>query len=237
LVNTVMSDGLTMLTDDQIVAIAQAHVANAYPPECEILGREAMLEPDGILFVANRPTPDPLEQIIGVGPFFVSRLTGEVCPFGSSHYVREGIAYWLHRYHEGWRPGFYMLSIDNVVDQRRLGQLLYRAGVARHDRQMAGGSIFRWALYEDRDDFCQHVTDRARFVLAAETYDALRNELTDQCVAQRHLTYLGKSNNVGLSRADFLNNAEAAEPVDLTGGHGWIYVPSPLEIRAPNGSA
>jgi hypothetical protein len=223
-----------MLTDHEIVAIAQAHVAKTYPPECEILWREAMSEPDGVLFVANRPTADPLEWIIGVGPFFVSRLTGEVCPFGSGHCAREGVGYWLHRYHEGWRPGFYLLRIDEIVDQGRLGRLLYRAGVARHDRQAADGSIFTWALDEDRDSFCRHVTDRARFVLAAEVYDALRNELTDQCVAQRHFAYLGKSKNVGLCQADFLDNADAAEPDGLTVGHGWIYVPCPLEIRAPN---
>ena len=71
-----------MLSDNQIEALAQQHLEKAYPVDCEILSRERRSNPDGIYFVANRRSENPLNLYIGDGGFFVSRRSGAIWKFG-----------------------------------------------------------------------------------------------------------------------------------------------------------
>lgn len=131
-----------MLTDAEIDRIAQAFVADSYPPGCEVLHREPFLIPDGIYFQANRPGDDVHELYLGYGGFFVARSNGEVWSVGSGQIVHEGLQYWLNWYAEGWRPGNYRLVVRSVAKATRLAELIVLSHATYLMREVTSGVVW-----------------------------------------------------------------------------------------------
>src|SRR5262249_38468097 len=100
----------SMLSDEEIEAVAQDYVRRAYAADREIFHRENRSEPDGIFFVAKGSLP-------GDGGFFVTRASGEIWHFGSGQFgLHGGLENLLKWYAEGWRPGGYRLTVREVND-------------------------------------------------------------------------------------------------------------------------
>ena len=161
-----------MLTDDEIEALAGEHVKRTYPADCEILRTEKRSSPDGVYFVANRNT----DGYIGPGGFFVDRVSGEIWSFSSGQIWHEGLEYWLKWYAEGWRPGWYRLTVRDVTDPHRFAKVLVEHRVTYLVRELEHGVVWKTRVGYDEDTAFRRIeTLPCTFVMSA---DQLRLILT-----------------------------------------------------------
>jgi hypothetical protein len=164
----------SMLTDEEIEVVAQDHLKKAYPADCEILHRQKRQEPDGIYFVATRPTDDFLESYIGDGGFFVARFSGEIWHFGSGQIFHEGLEYWLKWYAEGWRPGGYRLTVRETRDPLQFARLMVEHHVSYRVRELDHGVVWDRVAEYDEDLVLRRLTELpCTFLVAAEDLSAM----------------------------------------------------------------
>jgi hypothetical protein len=244
-----MSDSLS---DEDLHAIASEYVRREYGPSFKAVPAQTYVVPDGIYFGVGP------ESFIGDGGFFVSRVNGEICPFGSGHAISKGIDYWLSRFAEGWRPGFYYLSLEAAGDRPDVSKhydyddrmkpalaliagtfsarpMLYMPGVAFRVRLVPGGSMWTWAQLVDPNEFIVKLETATAVLLRAEILDALRSELVEGRLIGCRFTHLGEFREVELSESAFLERVHSAEEVNVaTMGDFWVYLPTELERHIMN---
>ncbi|WP_437825798.1 hypothetical protein [Sorangium sp. So ce1153] len=217
------------LSDEEICAIAADHVRCQYGLSHFPLPIWTLTVPDGIYFdVAPKDS-------FGDGGFFVSRAGGEICQFGSGHQSFRGIKYWLRRFAEGWRPGFYYLALKPQGKRVKLSKLLRRAGVAFRVRMVPGGSMWTWAPLVDGTEFLAKLQESTAVLLRAEVLDELRSELLGGLLKGCRFTHLGEFRLVPLPERTFLERVHSAEEADVaTYGGFWVYLPTEMERRIAN---
>lgn len=214
------------LSDEGIHAIAADHVRRAHGPSCFPVPVRTYTVPDGIYFGIGP------ETFVGDGGFFVSRAGGAICQLGSGHHVSKGIDYWLRRFAEGWRPGFYYLVLETEGNRLELSKLLRRQGVAFHVRTVSGGSMWTWAQMVDTAEFGAKLQESTAVLLRAETLDDLRPELLGGQLNGCRFTHLGEFRFVTLSEPTFLEGVHSSEEAGVAAqGDFWVYLPTELERR------
>jgi hypothetical protein len=178
-----------VLTDDAIDAIAQEHVRNTYPPDCEILHREVRSDPDGIYFVANRRGDDPY---VGSGGFFVTRVSGEVWTFGSGQIAGEGLDYWLRWHSEGWRVGEYRLTVLEVKSPDSFARLLHQRRVGYRFREVVHGTVWTREVAAHEEEILDRLAALpCTFLVSADDLRAILPVLRRDGLARVEYRYVG----------------------------------------------
>jgi hypothetical protein len=155
-----------------------------YPVNCSILHRENWLEPNGIYYVANN-SQELLDQIIGAGGFFVSRVSGEVWHFGSDELIRHrGLENLLKWYAEGWLSGSYRLTVREVNDPFQFARLLVDHHVMYLVRELEHGVVWnRVAEYDEELVLHRLKKLPCTFIVTAEQMSAMLPKLKAGAIA------------------------------------------------------
>ena len=133
-----------MLTDDEIIEIAQEHARQEGYVAAKV--RQSHKYPDSIEFSYH--SEDGMLKT-GDGPFLVERKYGEIITLGLP-WFRQGILEALHSiYSQGLREGYYKFRIKSTEEISELASLIANSKAEYCDLELDAGTIWpRWKEYD-----------------------------------------------------------------------------------------
>jgi hypothetical protein len=146
--------------------------------------------------------------------------------------VSEGIDYWLSRFADGWRPGFYYLTLNIIDEKQELPKLLFENGVAFRTNFISYGSLWTWARCVKINEFIDKFKESTALLLQAEILDSLHQEIIDGKLKGCQYVHLGEFRSVQMPLSSFIEQLNLSEEQNTpTQGDFWVYLPLQFEQK------